>query len=293
MPDAGNSLLTFRPRHDLLVAVDSDGTVFDSMALKQNDCYTPATILFWDLQPMARYARECCAFVNLTSRTRGINRFHALVRELDLLRERPEAAAGGCRVPAMDALRAWLDREPVPCNRTLAEESDRTGDPELARALAWSRDIDARVHDVMRGLPPLPCARAVLETVREEADIVVCSTTPAATLEREWAAQGIAGIPRCIAGQEAGTKAVQLRIAAARYPAGRTVMIGDAPGDLAGAHEAGTAFIPILPGREEESWDRVLPLLEELRAGRYHGEKEDVLVEEFLALLPEDPPWCS
>ena len=48
----------FPRKHDRLVCVDSDGTALDTMEIKHNECFIPNTIRFWDLQPVARYARR-------------------------------------------------------------------------------------------------------------------------------------------------------------------------------------------------------------------------------------------
>lgn len=42
----------------MLVCIDSDGTVFDSMELKHKECFGPAFVDGWDLQNVSQYARE-------------------------------------------------------------------------------------------------------------------------------------------------------------------------------------------------------------------------------------------
>lgn len=63
-------------------------------------------------------------------------------------------------------------------------------------------------------------------------------------------------------------------------------MIGDAPGDLEAAQSAQASFYPIIPGREEESWSRLLEKgLPEFFAGTYRGEFENQLKFDFLKIL--------
>ena len=81
-------LLNMKPTKNFLVCVDSDGCVFDNMELKHKECFCPATVNVWGLQSVSRYAREAAEFVNLYSKTRGANRFPALIRTLELLAER-------------------------------------------------------------------------------------------------------------------------------------------------------------------------------------------------------------
>ena len=80
----------FKKRHDFLVALDSDGCVFDTMEIKHKECFIPNIIKHWNLQPVSKYARAAAEFVNLYSRWRGVNRFPALVKVFDLLREWPD-----------------------------------------------------------------------------------------------------------------------------------------------------------------------------------------------------------
>jgi hypothetical protein len=71
-------------------------------------------------------------------------------------------------------------------------------------------------------------------------------------------------------------------------------MVGDAPGDLnaAKARDVGALFFPINPGAEEESWQRFVGEgLDRFFARTYAGDYEQKLIEEFMRLLPSDPPW--
>ena len=62
----------FQPRHDRLVCIDSDGCVFDTMEIKHKECFCPAMIKHWGLQPISKYARMAWEFENLYSKDRGL-----------------------------------------------------------------------------------------------------------------------------------------------------------------------------------------------------------------------------
>ncbi len=100
------------PKHDFLIGIDSDGCVFDTMELKHKECFIPNTIKYYDLQAISKYAREAAEFVNLYSKSRGINRFPALVETLEWLQKRPEVAARGVTVedPRVTAKRGSAKR---------------------------------------------------------------------------------------------------------------------------------------------------------------------------------------
>ena len=103
----------------------------------------------------------------------------------------------------------------------------------------------------------------------------------------------IDGYVRVIAGQEYGTKTEHLQFAATgEYPKEKITMIGDAPGDMSAARGNEVLFYPILPGREEDSWQRFLDEgLDRFFAGTFAGDYEAALVAEFDKCLPKTPPW--
>src|SRR3954447_15517819 len=113
MSDPAQILKTFTPTRDFFIGIDSDGCVFDSMEIKHKECFTPMFIKYFNLQAVSKYAREVWEFVNLYSKTRGANRFPAVVRALNLLRERPRTKARQVQVPGTKALGEWIPREPT------------------------------------------------------------------------------------------------------------------------------------------------------------------------------------
>jgi phosphoglycolate phosphatase-like HAD superfamily hydrolase len=128
--------------------------------------------------------------------------------------------------------------------------------------------------------------------LQARADMIVCSQTPQAALESEWREHELVGFVRAICGQELGTKQQVLREGAQHYSPQRTLMIGDAPGDLRAAEANRCLFYPINPGREEESWARLLDEgVERFLGGTFDDGYQRRLIEEFEALLPARPSW--
>jgi len=283
----------FQPKHQFFVGVDSDGCTFDTMEVKHKDCFCPMTVKHWGLAAVAKYAREAWDFVNLYSKTRGCNRFLALLYVLDFLRERPEVQARGVEIPAADGLREWVRRETKLGNPALKAGVGRTGDADLARALAWSQDINRQVGEIVKNVPPFPCVRQSLAKLAEQADIICVSATPGEALEREWAEHDIARYASIIAGQEMGSKQEHLKLAAGgKYPADKILMIGDAPGDLEAARAIGALCYPVNPGHEEASWRRFLDeACDRFLNGTFAGKYQAGLIAEFDKYLPETPPW--
>ena len=286
-------LKDFNAEKEFFIGIDSDGCVFDSMETKHKECFCPAFINNFNLQSVSKYARETWDFVNLYSQDRGCNRFHAVLKALDLLRERPEVKKRGAFIMDLPALRAWTKRESKLGNPALKAELDKTNDPQLQLVWQWSLDVNEAVKKIIRGVPPFPLFRESLDKIRERADVIVVSQTPAETLVREWTDLGIDKLVRIIAGQELGTKAEHLTYAAkGKYPPNKILMIGDAPGDLKAAESVGSLFYPIIPGREDESWKRFYDeALQKFFDMSYEGAYQQALLEEFRSSLPEKAPW--
>ena len=169
MSDAAKQLKAFQPSKDFFVGIDSDGCVFDSMEIKHKECFTPMFIKHFGLQPVSKYAREVWEFVNLYSKTRGINRFPALSNALDFLKERPEVQARNVEVSSTDALDEWIARESKLGNATLEAEV-QGGNQSLADLYEWSKAVNGQVEDIVHGVPPFPLVRECFDKIREKVD---------------------------------------------------------------------------------------------------------------------------
>lgn len=290
---SSNPLEQMSKKHSFLVAIDSDGCAFDSMEIKHKECFIPPFIKHMGLQAVSKYARECCEFANLYSKDRGANRFPAYLKALDLLAERPEVQARGAKIPTLQGVREWIKRESKLGTKTIVPEAERTGDPDLKIAAAWSQEVDDTVKAIVHGVPPFPLLRESLEQALKHADIIVCSATPTAALQKEWQEHDIAKYVGAICGQEVGSKKEILAAAKAKgWAADKIIMMGDAPGDKAAALGNACRYFPINPGHEEQSWYRFYnEALERFFAGTYAGNYEAELIAEFDSYLPEHPPW--
>ena len=289
-------LLNMKPTRDYLVCVDSDGCVFDNMELKHKECFCPATVNVWGLQSVSRYARESAEFVNLYSKTRGMNRFPALVRTLELLGAREEARERGYVCPDLTPLKKWIEETDSLSAIGIREYAAVHGgdmDPVLATAARWSAEVDENIARIVHGVAPLPGVKEAFAELARFADIVIVSATPHEAIVREWGAQDLLEHITVVAGQELGTKKDCIRKAMeGRYAADHVLMVGDAPGDHAAAQSNGVLFYPIIPGQEVESWRRLREeAAEKFREGAYSGGYMDRVLAEFDAVLQDEPNW--
>ncbi len=293
MSDPAQALKDLKPEKEFFIGIDSDGCVFDSMEIKHKECFCPQFVNHYGLQPVSKYAREAWEFVNLYSKTRGVNRFKAVTRALDLLTARAEVISRQAVIPRLQGVRDWADRETKLGNPALEAELKRKPDPDLELAYAWSIDVNETVTKIVRNVPPFPLFRESLEKMVEQADAIVVSQTPDEALVREWREHAIDSYVRVIAGQERGTKTEHIAFAAKdKYAPEKMLMIGDAPGDFKAAKANNALFYPINPGGEEASWKRFYEeALARFFAGTYAGNYENTLIEEFDRHLPEKAPW--
>lgn len=290
------SLADFSKSRDFLVCFDSDGCVFDNMELKHKECFCPATVNVWGLQNVSRYARESAEFVNLYSKTRGTNRFPALVRTLELLGKRKEAQERGYVCPDLAPLKRWIkdtDNLSALGIKEYAAAHDGDMDPILATAARWSAEVDANIERIVHGVAPLPGVKEAFAEIAQFADIVIVSATPHEAIIREWSSQGLLEHITVVAGQELGTKKVCIRKAMAdRYAADHVLMVGDAPGDHDAAKDNGVLFYPIIPGQEVESWKRLrTEAAKKFQMGGYAGAYMDGILTQFYSVLRDEPNW--
>jgi len=279
--------------HDFFIGIDSDGSVFDTMEIKQKLCFCPLFIDYFGFIEVAEQARETWEFVNLYSKTRGLNRFPALERTISLLAGRPEVKERNIVIPDTGSLQDWIKSASKHSNPALKQYAGKMSDPFLDLCLEWSEAVNSKIEETIHGFPPFPFVREVLDEIHGKADIIVVSQTPVEALEREWKEHDLERYPGIIAGQEYGTKKEHIKFAAGdKYNADRILLVGDAPGDLEAAIINGILFYPIVPGGEVDSWKNLYDEgIDRFLKGEYRGEYETGLIREFEESLPEDPPW--
>src|SRR5438093_473848 len=169
MSDPAQVLREFKPSREFFIGIDSDGCIFDSMEIKHKECFTPMYIKHFQLQAVSKYAREVWDFVNLYSKTRGANRFPALSRALNLLRERPQVQPRNVRVPETSALDEWVARETKLGNATLAAEV-QSGNGALSYPInpgleekSWERLFNEGLERFFAGAYAGPYEAALIE----------------------------------------------------------------------------------------------------------------------------------
>lgn len=244
------TLQEFTKRKDYLICVDSDGCAMDTMDVKHKRCFGPCMVEEWGLQPWAEPILARWDAVNLYTMTRGINRFKGLaivLREVD---------ARYTRIDGLDEFTDWAERAAELSNSALAEAVKTARGPALAKALAWSKAVNAAI-DALPESEKKPFAGVAegLAAAHAVADVAVVSSANREAVEEEWARCGLLDSVDVLCCQDSGSKAACIaQLKAKGYAPGHILMIGDAPGDRDAAHKNGVLFYPILVRREADSW---------------------------------------
>lgn len=293
MNTSKDALINLSPSKEFFIGIDSDGCVFDTMELKHKECFCPALIDHYNLQSISKYARETWEFVNLYSMTRGINRFEGLIFTLDMLGKREDIDAEKLKIPKINSVKDWIVSEHKTGNASLKKAVNKTNDSDLSLLYNWSCDVNKIICKIVRNVPPFPYVKESLIKIRKYADSIVISSANQESLNSEWSENEMEQYVQIIAGQEFGSKKDCFGQAVkGKYSPEKTLMIGDAPGDMAAAKANNALFFPIIPEEEEKSWELFYKEgLDRFFDGSYSGEYELRLKEEFLAHLPEHPTW--
>ena len=272
-----NVLADFTKKREFLVCLDSDGCVMDTVRLKHCNVFCPELIRSFGLEQYNDYITEVWEEINLHSITRGISRFESVVQIFDRLKNR------GVELPGSEDIADWVANSSELSTATLKAEVLRTGSPALRKLQQWNTICNRRIQTLEPTFEPFPGVENSLRQLHAVADVAVVSAANESAIASEWNRFGLARHADVIFGQEVGSKANSIAaMLACGYESRKVMMVGDAMGDAQAAAANGVAFVPILPGREAESWRR---LQEEALPKLLHGTFRPEYQAELLAAL--------
>lgn len=272
-----NALTDFTKRREFLVCMDSDGCVMDTVRIKHTTVMCPELIRVFALEDHADFVSAAWEEINLHTLTRGISRFESVVLVFDRLKNR------GIEIPGSDDIATWVNTSTELSSASLQHEIKQTGSLALRKLLEWSNACNRRIQVLEPTFEPFPGVQESLRQLHTVADLAVVSAANESAIASEWKRYGLAQHADIIFGQEVGSKANSIAtMLACGYECRKVMMVGDAMGDAQAAAANGVAFVPILPGREAESWRR---LQEEALPKLLHGTFNPDYQAELLAAL--------
>ena len=248
-----NVFETFERKHDWLVCVDSDGCAMDTMDCKHFHCFGPCMVAEWQLEPWSEALLARWNDINLYSMTRGVNRFKGLAMALT------EADAQYTPIDGVAALNEWVSASPALSNDALAAAVAAGGHPVLAKALAWSKAVNAAIVRLPEELKvPFAGAKEGLAAAKTFADVAIVSSANRDAVVEEWEKFGLLEHTDITLAQDCGSKAHCIeKMLEFGYAPDHVLMVGDAPGDCDAAEKNGVWYYPILVRREGESWEEL------------------------------------
>lgn len=270
-------LKKFSKSKDFLICIDSDGCVLDTMDVKHMRCFGPCLVHEWGLSEYKEDIIRLWRRINLTSSTRGINRFVGLAKVLEEIHENYREVEG------LDEYIYWVQTAQELSDKSLEEAFERNRGVCIGKAMEWSRLVNqsmAMVSDTRK--QPFDGTREALEAAKVYGDVAIVTAANRQEIKREWETYEILPYADLLLSQETGVKGECLKALVEKgYEKERVIMIGDAPADLEAAREAGILFYPILAYQERESWEAFPEALKRFLDGTYKGEFQDKKIEEF------------
>jgi phosphoglycolate phosphatase-like HAD superfamily hydrolase len=291
--DYQSALRNLKPGHEFFIGIDSDGCVFDTMEAKQKEFFIPNAIKYFQLQPIAKELKETWEFINLYSVYRGGNRFTSIIKVFELLSDREEVKCKGFKLPDLTPLKEWIRIESKLSNQNLRIHFRSNYHPELEKVVNWTESVNMEITARLRPIAPFPHASIAIKEMSSIADLMVVSQTPLEALDREWEQHNLKQYVSAIAGQEHGTKSEHIDLAIkSKYSGNKVLMIGDAKGDLDAARNNGILFYPVIPGKEDASWERFINEgFDKFVNNTFKGDYEESLLKDFMRSLPDSPQW--
>ena len=276
------TLQEFKRTKDFLICVDSDGCAMDTMDIKHIRCFRPCMVEEWGLEQWADPILSRWNDINLYTMTRGINRFKGLamaLREID---------GQYTRIDGVDELERWAANAPALSNDGVRAAIEAGGGEVLKKALSWS----LKVNESINALPfevkkPFEGVLEGLKYAHNAADIAIVSSANLQAVEEEWALYGLLDHVDIILAQNVGSKAFCIQeLLKKGYDREKTMMTGDAPGDMDAARANGVFYYPILVRHEGESWAVFRrTAVDRLTGGTFGGAYQQEKLDAFLANL--------
>ena len=254
----------------------------DTMDIKHFRCFGPCMVEEWGLEQWSEPILNRWNAINLYSGTRGINRFKGLamaLTEIDKVYRPIEGVA---------ELAAWAEHAPELSNQAIAEAAKTAKGPALAKALSWSKKVNAAIDALPEsGKKPFPGVAEALAAAHNAADVAIVSSANREAVEEEWTRCGLLPSVDVLCCQDSGSKAACIaQLKAKGYDPAHILMVGDAPGDQVAAQKNGVLFYPILARHEADSWaEFTAKALPALLGGSYaaYGEEKAAQFEKNLS----------
>lgn len=280
------SLREFKKKNEILVCVDSDGCVMDTMNVKHIECFGPCMVEEWGLHEWKDSVLTRWNDINLYTVTRGINRFKALAMALAEIDGRYK------KIDGIEAFIHWTETSDELSNNAIKEKISGGSESVIfSKALDWSIAVNEKISKLSDDKKvPFPMAKEALAFAHEKADIAIVSSANIDAVHEEWSKHGFLEYVDIVLSQSDGSKSCCIgKLLKKGYDRSKVLMCGDAVGDLLAAEENIIHFYPILVRKEKDCWEEFInTAFGKLEDGSYSSIYQAKKKHEFLKNLGEN-----
>jgi len=272
------SIENFVKKHNKVICIDSDGTMIDAMNVKHDKCHGQTFIDVFELQEHADKMHEIWDSINLYEKSRGINRFIAIIEML----KRIDGKYLDVNKEELAEFEKWVEKGSL-SHKAVAEELERNPYPLLEKITKWSYELNQRISQLTpKDKPPYDNGKQALEYALNKADIAIISSSNMAAIVEEWKAHDLIQYVDVITSQEVGSKGECLAVMLSKgYDKHDILMIGDAYPDVDAANENGVYYYPILTRHEAQSWQDFIDIYFDAFINDEYDKYQDELLKKF------------
>lgn len=272
------SLENFKKKHNKIICIDSDGTMIDAMNVKHDKCHGETFIDIFNLNEHSKEIHKIWDDINLYEKTRGINRFIAIVEMF----ERIDGKYLSVNKEELEQFKKWVDKGNL-SHKAVVKEYEENPSPLLKQIVDWSYELNQRIARLTpEDKPPFDNGKQALEYALNKADIAIISSSNMAAIVEEWKAHDLLKYVDVITSQEVGTKGECLAVLLTKgYDKKDILMIGDAYPDVDAADENGVYYYPILTRHEGKSWQDFIDKYFDLFLNDKYDECQKELLDKF------------
>ncbi len=276
-----SDLNNFVKKNELLLCIDSDGCVMDTMTIKHEKCFGPALIEEWNLHEFEDDILKKWNDINLYTENRGINRFKGLYLALVYINLNFQD------IEDLDKFKEWLENSTEHSNESLIKKISESENKCLKKVLNWSISVNKKVSSLSdEELIPFDNIKEKINIAHKTCDIAVVSSANYDAIDSEWSKHKLKEDIDIILAQDIGSKSYCIsKLLEKGYKRNNVIMIGDSLGDMNAAMDNLVHFYPILVGKESISWDKFYKALDNLTNENYTEEYQEQLNKEFIQNL--------
>ena len=272
------SLENLKKKHNKIICIDSDGTMIDAMNVKHDKCHGETFIDIFNLNEHSKEIHKIWDDINLYEKTRGINRFIAIVEMF----ERIDGKYLSVNKEELEQFKKWVDKGNL-SHKAVVKEYEENPTPLLKQIVDWSYELNQRIARLTpEDKPPFDNGKQALEYALNKVDIAIISSSNMAAIVEEWKAHDLLIYVDVITSQEVGTKGECLAVLLTKgYDKKDILMIGDAYPDVDAADENGVYYYPILTRHEGVSWQDFIDKYFDLFLNDKYDECQKELLDKF------------